>query len=49
MLVEDNLPEMEIQDMPVQRLHKELEKAILNEDYELAAKIRDEMKRRNVN
>ena len=48
-LVEDNLPDMEIQDMPVQRLHKELEKAILNEDYELAAKIRDEMKRRNVN
>ena len=48
-LVEENLPDMEINDMPVQRLHKELEKAILNEDYELAAKIRDEMKRRNVN
>jgi hypothetical protein len=48
-LVEDNLPDMEINDMPVQRLNKELEKAIINEDYELAAKIRDEMKRRNVN
>lgn len=48
-LVEDNLPDMEINDMPVQRLNKELEKAIINEDYELAAKIRDEIKRRNVN
>tara|TARA_Y100001954_G_scaffold206744_1_gene229681 strand:+ start:175 stop:795 length:621 start_codon:yes stop_codon:yes gene_type:complete len=47
-IVED-VPNVDVKDMSLQILQKELEKAINSEDYELAARIRDEMKRRNVN
>jgi len=37
----------EIEDLEIENLQEQLKEAILNEDYELASKIRDEIKRRD--
>ena len=34
-------------ELTIEELHKELDKAVTNEDYEKAAKIRDEISKRN--
>ena len=48
--VEELIPEpkqdISYKDIPLDELHKKLDEAVLNEDYELAAKLRDEISKR---
>jgi len=48
--VEELIPEpkqdISFKDIPIDELHKKLDEAVVNEDYELAAKLRDEISKR---
>ena len=46
-LIAETVDETSYSSEPIESLNKQLDDAIANEDYELAAKIRDEINKRN--
>jgi bifunctional DNase/RNase len=47
LLEEESEPANDLKKQSLQELHKQLEQAVANEDYELAAQLRDEISKRN--